>query len=126
VRLRTSLDGRTKSSVDGRPRQDRSRRPAPSIANASSPTAAELRRLAIWSNYRALVDMSTNGGYGRFWGPNNDPDGDDTLGEGKIPGFDTHFIPVHYYYLQALNLMWHHLQDGTPLPPSQVIRTVPH
>ncbi|MFP3590300.1 3-hydroxybutyrate oligomer hydrolase family protein, partial [Paraburkholderia sp. SIMBA_055] len=31
---------------------------APEIANAAQPTAAELRRLAIWSNYRALVDMT--------------------------------------------------------------------
>jgi hydroxybutyrate-dimer hydrolase len=60
--------------------------PAPVFANPTSPTAAELRRLAIWSNYRALVDMSANGGYGRFWGPNIDADGKDTLGEGKIAG----------------------------------------
>ncbi|WP_116138380.1 D-(-)-3-hydroxybutyrate oligomer hydrolase [Trinickia diaoshuihuensis] len=59
---------------------------APAIANPASPTAAELRRLAIWSNYRALVDMSPAGGYGRLWGPNVDLDGNDTLGEGKIPG----------------------------------------
>jgi len=58
----------------------------PAIANAAQPTAAELRRLAIWSNYRALVDMSSNGGYGRFWGPNIDVNGNDTLGEGKIAG----------------------------------------
>ncbi|WOD16600.1 D-(-)-3-hydroxybutyrate oligomer hydrolase [Paraburkholderia kirstenboschensis] len=59
---------------------------APAIANAAQPTAAELRRLAIWSNYRALVDMTSNGGYGRFWGPNVDVNGNDTLGEGKIAG----------------------------------------
>ncbi|KVN24494.1 D-(-)-3-hydroxybutyrate oligomer hydrolase [Burkholderia pyrrocinia] len=59
---------------------------APGFANPSRPTAAELRRLAIWSNYRALVDMSANGGYGRFWGPNVDLDGNDTLGEGRIAG----------------------------------------
>ncbi|HEY3598321.1 MAG TPA: D-(-)-3-hydroxybutyrate oligomer hydrolase [Paraburkholderia sp.] len=59
---------------------------APGFANAASPTAAELRRLAIWSNYRALVDITANGGYGRFWGPNIDLNGNDTLGEGKIPG----------------------------------------
>lgn len=58
----------------------------PSIANPARPTAAELRRLAIYSNYRALVDMSPNGGYGRFWGPNVDLAGNDTLGEGKIAG----------------------------------------
>lgn len=41
---------------------------APTFAKPAAPTAAELRRLAIYSNYRALVDMSANGGYGRFWG----------------------------------------------------------
>jgi hydroxybutyrate-dimer hydrolase len=59
---------------------------APAIANPASPTVAELRRLAIWSNYRALVDMTATGGYGRFWGPNVDLTGNDTLGEGKIAG----------------------------------------
>jgi len=59
---------------------------APAIAKPAAPTAAELRRLAIYSNYRALVDMSSNGGYGRFWGPNVDLNGNDTLGEGKIAG----------------------------------------
>ncbi|RQS10376.1 D-(-)-3-hydroxybutyrate oligomer hydrolase [Burkholderia sp. Bp9002] len=59
---------------------------APGFANPSRPSAAELRRLAIWSNYRAIVDMSANGGYGRFWGPNVDLDGNDTLGEGRIAG----------------------------------------
>ncbi|WP_246278908.1 D-(-)-3-hydroxybutyrate oligomer hydrolase [Paraburkholderia ultramafica] len=59
---------------------------APAIASLAQPTAAELRRLAIWSNYRALVDMTANGGYGRFWGPNVDLNGNDTLGEGKIAG----------------------------------------
>jgi hydroxybutyrate-dimer hydrolase len=42
-----------------------------------------------------------------------------------VPGFDTRFVPVHYYNIQALNLMWGHLKNGTPLPPSQVIRAVP-
>ncbi|MFC0574197.1 D-(-)-3-hydroxybutyrate oligomer hydrolase [Paraburkholderia solisilvae] len=59
---------------------------APGFANPAAPSAAELRRLAIWSNYRALVDITANGGYGRFWGPNIDLNGNDTLGEGKIPG----------------------------------------
>jgi len=26
--------------------------------------------------------------------------------------------------VQALNLMWNHLMNGTPLPPSQVVRTL--
>ncbi len=43
----------------------------------------------------------------------------------SIAGYDTRFIPMHYYDNQALNLMWNHLRNGTPLPPSQVIRTTP-
>lgn len=54
----------------------------PAISNPAAPSAADLRRLAIYSNYRALVDMSVNGGYGRFWGPNVDLNGNDTLGQG--------------------------------------------
>jgi hydroxybutyrate-dimer hydrolase len=41
-----------------------------------------------------------------------------------VAGFDTRFIPVHYYNLQALNLMWAHLKNNAPLPPSQVVRAV--
>src|SRR5262249_30531895 len=59
---------------------------APTFANPGSPTPAELGRLAIYANYGALVDMTANGGYGRFWGPNVDISGGDTLGEGKIAG----------------------------------------
>ena len=42
-----------------------------------------------------------------------------------VAGYDTRFVPLHYYGIQALNLMWNHLRNGTPLPPSQVIRTTP-
>src|SRR5580692_6873334 len=34
----------------------------PAISNPAAPSATDLRRLAIYSNYRALVDMSANGG----------------------------------------------------------------
>jgi hydroxybutyrate-dimer hydrolase len=42
-----------------------------------------------------------------------------------VAGFDNRFVPLHYYNIQALNLMWSHLKSGTPLPPSQVVHTVP-
>ena len=42
-----------------------------------------------------------------------------------ISGYDTRFIPMHYYDNLALNAMWNHLRAGAPLPPSQVIRTTP-
>ncbi|PHV10405.1 3-hydroxybutyrate oligomer hydrolase family protein [Chitinimonas sp. BJB300] len=58
----------------------------PNFANPAAPTAAELRRDAIYNNYRALVDMTITGGYSRLYGPNIDTSGNDTLGEGKIAG----------------------------------------
>ena len=63
-------------------------RPAP-----IDPTkAADLRKLAIYVNYRALIDPTVLGGYSRFYGPNIDLNGNDTLGEGKIAG--TEYIAV--------------------------------
>lgn len=59
---------------------------APTYADPANPTAAELRRNALYSNYRGLVDSTANGGYGRLYGPNIDLAGNDTLGEGLIPG----------------------------------------
>ncbi len=42
-----------------------------------------------------------------------------------IPGFGERFVPLHPYLVQALDLMADHLARGTPLPPSQVVRTRP-
>ena len=59
---------------------------APAVADPNNPTAAELRRLAIYSNYRALVDITTAGGYGILYGPNVLADGTVTGEEGRIAG----------------------------------------
>lgn len=59
---------------------------APGFADALLPTAAELRRSAIYNNYRALVDISAGGGYGSLYGPNVDADGNVTADEGLIAG----------------------------------------
>ncbi len=61
-------------------------RTAPAYADPANPTALELRRNALFSNYRGLVDPSPNGGYGVFYGPNVDVNGHATGGEGMIPG----------------------------------------
>jgi hydroxybutyrate-dimer hydrolase len=50
------------------------------------PTAAELRRAALYNNYRAIVDMTAAGGYGTLYGPNVAADGTVTAGDGKIAG----------------------------------------
>lgn len=59
---------------------------APAYAVPATPTASELRRNAIYNNYRALVDYTAAGGMGVLYGPNIDLNGGDTLGEGKIAG----------------------------------------
>lgn len=61
---------------------------APGYANALASTAAELRRNAIWNNYRALVDMTAGGGYGRFYGPNVGPGEVPTSSDGKVAGVE--------------------------------------
>jgi hydroxybutyrate-dimer hydrolase len=58
----------------------------PAFANPLAPSALELRRNAIHVNYRAVLDITAGGGYGRLYGPNIDNNGGDTLGEGKIAG----------------------------------------
>jgi hydroxybutyrate-dimer hydrolase len=58
----------------------------PPYANALAPTAAELRRAAIYNSYRAIVDMTAAGGYGTLYGPNVTADYVVTTDEGKIAG----------------------------------------
>jgi hydroxybutyrate-dimer hydrolase len=58
----------------------------PGFADPLHPTAEELRRLAIYNNYRALVDPTPGGGYGTLYGPNVTADGTVTTNEGLIAG----------------------------------------
>lgn len=58
----------------------------PAYADPLNPTPAELRRNAIYANYRAIQDISSAAGYGRLYGPNVDANGTPTTGEGKIAG----------------------------------------
>jgi hydroxybutyrate-dimer hydrolase len=39
--------------------------------------------------------------------------------------FNQMFIPLHHYLFVGLDLMYDHLNNGTTLPPSQVVDTVP-
>jgi hydroxybutyrate-dimer hydrolase len=59
---------------------------APTFADPLNPTAEELRRSAIYNNYRALIDPTAGGGYGMLYGPNVKSDGTVTSDEGKIAG----------------------------------------
>jgi hydroxybutyrate-dimer hydrolase len=40
----------------------------PAFADAAAPTPAELRRRAIWSNWRGIADLAPGGGYGEVYG----------------------------------------------------------
>lgn len=60
--------------------------PEPVFADPDNPTAAELRTLAIQTNFRAALDSAPSGGWGSLYGPNIDPDGNPTLGEGMVAG----------------------------------------
>jgi hydroxybutyrate-dimer hydrolase len=60
---------------------------APTVSNP--PTAEELRRLAIWTNYRALIDPTPGGGYGTLYGPNVTAQGTVTTSQGLIAGSET-------------------------------------
>ncbi len=61
---------------------------APPFTNPLAPTATELRRNAIHTNYRAVLDILPAGGYGSLYGPNVTNDGVVTTSEGKIPGWE--------------------------------------
>ena len=46
-------------------------------------------------------------------------------GGAGINGYDVLFVPVHYYFINAMDIMWAKLKNNAPLPPSQVVRTTP-
>jgi hydroxybutyrate-dimer hydrolase len=47
------------------------------------------------------------------------------IGNPSLAGYDTRFVPVHRYFIQAMDLVWNNLRSGVALPPSQVVRTTP-
>ena len=59
---------------------------APAYADPANPTVAELRRNALYSNYRGILDPTVGGGYGSLYGPNVTAQGAVTQSEGLIPG----------------------------------------
>ena len=42
-----------------------------------------------------------------------------------FPGFDSTLVPLHRYFIQAMDMMYAHLTTGASLPPSQVVHTTP-
>lgn len=68
----------------------------PGFANPLNPTPAELRRRAIYNNYRGIVDTVPGGGIGLLWGPQSP-------GTPVFPGVTFGLIPGVEYkaYLRA-------------------------
>lgn len=60
----------------------------PTFDDPLNPTPKELRRLAIYNNFRAITDMTTEGGFGLFWGPALAPDFGGDVEPGLIPGVE--------------------------------------
>jgi hydroxybutyrate-dimer hydrolase len=42
-----------------------------------------------------------------------------------FPGYDSAFVPLHYYFTKAMDALYANLTNSVPLPPSQVVRTIP-
>lgn len=61
---------------------------APGLVLSDPPTAAQLRRLAIHTNYRAIVDTSATGGYGTLYGPTVASGGTQPPASGKVAGVE--------------------------------------
>ena len=59
---------------------------APAYNDAANPTARELRRNAIYANYRAVLDIAANSGYGTLYGPNVNAANVATNGSGMVAG----------------------------------------
>jgi len=42
-----------------------------------------------------------------------------------FPGYSHRLVPLHRYFVQAMDMMYANLKTGVALPASQVVRTVP-
>jgi hypothetical protein len=45
--------------------------------------------------------------------------------DAAFPGYDSAYVPLHYYFIQAMDALYANLTSNVPLPPSQVVRTTP-
>lgn len=67
--VRREFDGRSDDLLTGGLGLEGLRGGPPVIADPLRPTALELRRLAIYTAYRGLADVTEAGGFGRLFGP---------------------------------------------------------
>jgi len=76
----------------------------PPSTTSNPPTAAELRRLAIYNFYRALIDTSAGGGYGTVLGPNVTSKSEITDDPGLIVGEEI-LAFMHDHHGQNITLL---------------------
>lgn len=62
------------------------RGPAPAFADPERPTPAELRRRAIWTNWRGIVDLTPTGGFGTLYGSTAPVPGREFSAFARLPG----------------------------------------
>lgn len=67
--IRHVFDGQGDDLLSGGLGPEGLRAAPPGFADPLAPTALELRRRAIWTNYRGLTDLSDAGGFSRLSGP---------------------------------------------------------
>jgi len=91
---------------------------APGVSSPA--TAQELRRLAIYNNYRALVPTDAGNGYGTLFGPNVDADGNDTGTQGLVPGTECLAFAGSASGKQNVTLMVQVPDDFDPQAPCMV------
>lgn len=58
----------------------------PAFADAAHPTSTELRRRALWSNWRGIADVSAGGGYGALYGSVASVPGREFSAFAQLPG----------------------------------------
>jgi hydroxybutyrate-dimer hydrolase len=58
----------------------------PAFADAAHPTPVELRRRALWSNWRGIADLAPGGGYGALYGSVANVPGREFSAFARIPG----------------------------------------
>ena len=59
---------------------------SPPFADAAAPTVVELRRRAIWSNWRGIADLTPGGGYGDVYGSTASVPGREFSAFATLPG----------------------------------------
>ena len=75
--------------------------------------------------YYALNKTVDSGSRLAYYEVQNAQHFDAFIDNAALPGYDSRLIPLHRYFLQAMDIVYANLKNGTPIPPSQVVRTTP-